>query len=127
MTWKRGITLDLLSAKCETIIFDHDIAWVDGGHLGFDLAVTLAHHKFPGLRRSYKYYIEIPIYQDLRSLLTGLIAGPSRCASATKSVGGAYRLLSVSNLGAHVPRILFWSGYLFNASGRTDRVHIIVF
>ena len=45
MTWKRGITLDLLSAKCETIIFDHDILG-NGGHLGFDLAVTLAHHRF---------------------------------------------------------------------------------
>ena len=46
MTWKRGITLELLSAKCETIIFDHDISWVNGGHLGFNLAVTLAHHRF---------------------------------------------------------------------------------
>ena len=46
MTWKRGITLDLLSAECETIIFDHDISWVNGGHPGFDLAVTLAHHRF---------------------------------------------------------------------------------
>ena len=44
MTWKRGITLDY-GAKCETIIFD-DISWVDGGHIGFDYAVTLAHHKF---------------------------------------------------------------------------------
>ena len=33
MTWKSDITLDY-SAKCETIIFDHDISWVNGGHLG---------------------------------------------------------------------------------------------
>ena len=45
MTWKRGITLDSC-AKRETIIFEHDISRVIGGHLGFDLAVTLVYYRF---------------------------------------------------------------------------------
>ena len=45
MTWNRGIPLDLLSAKCETIIFDHDISWVNilGYYRQDDVRLAIAH------------------------------------------------------------------------------------